>query len=127
MIDPWFTPFLVDLFHSPVFLAFHEPEMTGDFWENFWTKIRTDRWVLIGYGGQAIFFMRWIVQWFVSERSGKSEIPIAFWWLSITGGCITFAYAVQKVDPVFILGQLLALAMYSRNLFLTYRNRREAK
>ncbi len=127
MIDPWLTPFLVDLLHSPVLLAFHDPELTGDFWENFWTKIRTDRWVLIGYGGQAIFFMRWIVQWFVSERSGKSEIPIAFWWLSITGGCITFVYAVQKVDPVFILGQFLALAMYSRNLFLTYRNRREAK
>ena len=35
--------------------------------------------VLLGYAGQALFTMRFVVQWIASERAGKSVIPIAFW------------------------------------------------
>ncbi|MDE0957918.1 MAG: lipid-A-disaccharide synthase N-terminal domain-containing protein [Planctomycetota bacterium] len=104
-------------------LALHDPQSGRDFFEEFWHKLSTDRWVLVGYGGQAIFFMRWIVQWWISEKAGKSEIPIAFWWISITGGCITFAYAIARIEPVLLLGQSLALVMYSRNLALVYREK----
>ncbi len=103
-------------------LALHD-EFTGTFLDIFWQKITIDHWAMIGFGGQAIFFSRWIVQWIISEKAGKSEIPIAFWWISITGGCITFVYAVAKVEPVLLLGQLLALAMYTRNLFLVFKER----
>ena len=103
-------------------LALHD-EFTGTFLDIFWHKITVDHWAMIGFGGQAIFFSRWIVQWIISEKAGKSEIPIAFWWISITGGCITFVYAVAKVEPVLLLGQLLALAMYTRNLFLVFKER----
>ena len=103
-------------------LALHD-EFTGTFLDIFWQKITVDHWAMIGFGGQAIFFSRWIVQWIISEKAGKSQIPIAFWWISITGGCITFVYAVAKVEPVLLLGQLLALAMYTRNLFLVFKER----
>jgi lipid-A-disaccharide synthase-like uncharacterized protein len=102
-------------------LALIDIDTTQNSFEVIWQKLLTDRWVWVGYGGQAIFFSRWVVQWFVSEKAGKSEIPIVFWWISIIGGCITLLYAYVKAEPVLFLGQILALLMYSRNLVLASR------
>lgn len=98
-------------------------ETTRNSLQLIWEKLMTDHWVWVGYGGQAIFFSRWIVQWIVSEKAGRSEIPLAFWWLSITGGGITLVYAYVKAEPVLFLGQILALIMYTRNLMLVYREK----
>ena len=75
-------------------------------------------WVIVGILGQVLFFLRFFVQWLASERAGKSVIPIAFWYFSIMGGVILFAYALWRHDPVFILGQSIGIVIYSRNLFL---------
>lgn len=80
--------------------------------------------MVFGLLGQIIFFGRFIVQWWASEKEGKSIIPISFWYLSIIGGAIIIAYAIRQKDPVFIFGQALALLIYSRNLFLVYKQRR---
>ena len=37
-----------------------------------------------------------------------------------------FTYAVYRGDPVFILGQSLGLFIYSRNLWLIRRERRQS-
>lgn len=86
-------------------------------WFEFW-------WVVFGLGGQLMFSGRFIVQWIASEKAGRSVIPLAFWYFSIAGGVILFAYAVYRQDPVFILGQSLGLFIYSRNLWLIFRERR---
>ena len=39
--------------------------------------------VTIGFAGQGLFAMRFIVQWLTSEGQGRSVIPIAFWYFSI--------------------------------------------
>lgn len=88
-------------------------------WFEFW-------WVVFGVGGQLMFSGRFIVQWIASEKVGKSVVPISFWYFSIAGGIILFSYAVYRLDPVFILGQSLGLFIYSRNLWLIYRERRGA-
>lgn len=75
-------------------------------------------WVMVGLAGQLMFSMRFIIQWISSERARRSVIPIAFWWFSLSGGIILFAYAVYRRDPVFILGQSTGLVIYSRNLWL---------
>jgi len=80
-------------------------------------------WLLIGFGGQGLFFTRWLVQWFRSEREGESTIPIAFWYLSLCGGLITLAYAIYRKDPVFITGQAVGTFVYVRNLMLIYRTK----
>lgn len=80
-------------------------------------------WVLFGFFGQAAFSARFIVQWIVSEKHRQSTIPIAFWYLSILGGLILFVYAVNKQDPVFIIGQGSGLVVYIRNLILIKRKR----
>lgn len=80
-------------------------------------------WLAIGLAGQLAFGARFLVQWIVSERRGKSVIPFAFWWLSLGGGLILLAYAVHRRDPVFILGQAFGLIVYVRNVVLIRRRR----
>ena len=90
-----------------------------DSWFEFW-------WVAFGLGGQLMFTARFIVQWIASERAGRSLIPIAFWYFSIAGGLILFAYAVYRADPVFILGQSMGLFIYIRNLWLISSEKKNA-
>ncbi|MHB8078876.1 MAG: lipid-A-disaccharide synthase N-terminal domain-containing protein [Candidatus Krumholzibacteriia bacterium] len=78
-------------------------------------------WLAIGLAGQLSFGARFLVQWIVSERRGKSVIPLAFWWLSLGGGVILLAYAVHRRDPVFIIGQAFGLIVYVRNVVLIRR------
>lgn len=81
-------------------------------------------WLGIGFFGQTVFFMRWVVQWFASERSSRSHVPVSFWYMSLAGGLITLAYAIFRKDPVFIAGQSVGSFVYIRNLMLIRRNPR---
>lgn len=83
-----------------------------------------DVWIALGFFAQAMFTMRFVVQWVASERAGRSVVPIAFWFFSLAGGGLLLVYAIQRKDPVFIAGQALGLFIYVRNLMLI---RREAK
>jgi lipid-A-disaccharide synthase-like uncharacterized protein len=83
-------------------------------------------WVVIGLGGQLMFTTRFLVQWIASERAGRSVVPIAFWYFSISGGVILLAYAIYRADPVFILGQSLGVFIYSRNLWLIHAEKKRA-
>jgi lipid-A-disaccharide synthase-like uncharacterized protein len=78
-------------------------------------------WIAIGFLGQGLFFGRWLVQWIVSERKSESQMPVAFWYLSLVGGLITLAYAIYRRDPVFIAGQSIGALVYVRNLMLIHR------
>lgn len=80
-------------------------------------------WLVVGFLGQGMFMSRFLIQWFQSEREGRSVIPVAFWYFSIVGGVVTLAYAIHKLDPVFIAGQGAGLIVYARNLFLIHRER----
>ncbi len=52
--------------------------------------------IIIGFGGQGLFAMRFIIQW------------------------------LWRKDPVIICGQGLGLFIYLRNLYLIYRERQQA-
>jgi lipid-A-disaccharide synthase-like uncharacterized protein len=78
-------------------------------------------WIALGFAAQGCFSARFVWQWIVSERAGRSQIPVAFWYLSLAGGSLLFLYAVHRRDPVFILGQGMGLVVYSRNLWLIYK------
>jgi lipid-A-disaccharide synthase-like uncharacterized protein len=81
-------------------------------------------WLLVGFLGQTLFSARFLVQWVQSERQGKSVIPLAFWYFSLGGGLLLFAYALYRQDPVFIVGQGSGVFIYLRNLVLIARERR---
>ena len=79
--------------------------------------------LVFGFTGQALFSMRFVVQWLASERAGRSVVPVMFWYFSLAGGLTLFLYALYRLDPVFILGQGLGLFIYLRNLWLIRRER----
>lgn len=83
-------------------------------------------WLGIGFLGQGVFFMRWVVQWLASEKHAESRVPIAFWYMSLLGGMITLAYAIYRKDPVFIAGQSVGAVVYLRNLILIARSNQAA-
>ncbi|MGD8414575.1 MAG: lipid-A-disaccharide synthase N-terminal domain-containing protein [Candidatus Latescibacterota bacterium] len=81
-------------------------------------------WIILGFCGQFAFASRFLLQWIASERAGKSVVPTPFWIVSIIGSLVLLAYAVQRRDPVFILGQSTGIFIYSRNLALINGERR---
>lgn len=104
--------------------------MSGQFselgaWLQFVFVEQFNGWILLGFFAQAMFTMRFVVQWLASEKAKRSVIPVAFWFFSIAGGSLLFIYAIQRQDPVFIAGQGLGLLIYTRNLMLI-RNERKA-
>lgn len=83
-------------------------------------------WIVLGFIAQACFTMRFVVQWLASERAGRSVVPIAFWFFSLAGGSLLLVYAIQRQDPVFIVGQGMGLFIYIRNLWLIANERNAA-
>lgn len=81
-------------------------------------NITFDGWVIFGFLAQFIFFLRFAVQWWASEKEKKSVIPISFWYLSIVGSVMILVYAIKREDIVFITAQFLALFIYARNIML---------
>jgi lipid-A-disaccharide synthase-like uncharacterized protein len=84
--------------------------------------LHVDVWVAFGLLGQLFFTLRFVVQWLASEKSGRSTMPIAFWYFSLLGGAMLFVYALwYRHDLVFTLGQAVGLFVYTRNLMLIRR------
>lgn len=82
--------------------------------------------VVIGFAGQGLFAMRFIIQWLTSEKQARSVIPLAFWYFSIGGGAVLLLYALWRKDPVIICGQGLGLFIYVRNLYLISKSSKGA-
>jgi lipid-A-disaccharide synthase-like uncharacterized protein len=81
-------------------------------------------WLVFGFAAQGMFFMRFVIQWIASERVKRSIVPETFWYFSFAGGFMLFIYAVHRADPVIMLGQLMGLVIYSRNIYLIWYNKR---
>ena len=80
-------------------------------------------WVLFGFAAQFIFFLRFAVQWWVSEKKKQSVIPVSFWYLSIVGTLMILVYSIQRKDIVFITASCLNSLIYVRNLILIHNNK----
>lgn len=85
--------------------------------------INLDFFAVIGFIGQGLFSMRFIIQWLASEKAGKSVIPFSFWIFSLGGSVLLLTYAIYRKDPVFILGQAPNVLIYSRNIYLLKKGR----
>ncbi|MFA0813417.1 lipid-A-disaccharide synthase N-terminal domain-containing protein [Microbulbifer epialgicus] len=92
----------------------------------WWAQVQTIErsWLLFGIGAQVIFFMRFVVQWIVSERARRSIVPDAFWYLSLLGGVMMAIYGIYRADPVIIIGQLTGLFIYSRNIYFIWHTKK---
>jgi lipid-A-disaccharide synthase-like uncharacterized protein len=68
-----------------------------------------------------------LLQWFISEKKAESQIPVSFWYMSLAGSVIVLAYAIHKLDPVFMAGQSVGTLVYVRNLILIHRSKERVK
>ncbi|MFH1000708.1 MAG: lipid-A-disaccharide synthase N-terminal domain-containing protein, partial [Bacteroidota bacterium] len=75
-------------------------------------------WIIFGFAAQFVFFMRFVVQWWVSEKKKESVIPIAFWYLSLIGTFMILIYSIRQKDIVFTTASVLNSLIYIRNLIL---------
>ncbi|MEJ5059094.1 MULTISPECIES: lipid-A-disaccharide synthase N-terminal domain-containing protein [unclassified Pseudomonas] len=87
------------------------------------TVTRETLWLVIGFAGQIAFTGRFVLQWLYSEYKKRSVIPVSFWYLSIVGSTLLFAYAIYRQDPVFIVGQAFGSIVYLRNLQLIAKSK----
>ena len=84
-----------------------------------------DVWIIVGFAAQAMFSLRFIVQWIASEKKRESYLPNLFWYFSIAGGAMLLTYAIHRKDPVFIIGQASGLFVYVRNLYFVFLKKRQ--
>src|SRR5436305_14646746 len=90
--------------------------MNVDFWKIFWN--------VIGWMGQIVFFSRFFVQWYATERKKQVVVPSAFWWLSIAGSLLLLLYAVfYDKHYVVIFSYAFSWIPYIRNLVIHYRHK----
>ncbi len=90
-------------------------------------KLLTNPWVLFGFAAQFVFFLRFAVQWWVSEKKKQSVIPIAFWYLSLVGTTMILIYSIKQQDIVFIAASCLNALIYIRNLVLIFNQKKKEK
>jgi lipid-A-disaccharide synthase-like uncharacterized protein len=77
-------------------------------------------WLAIGLLGQALFAMRFLIQWIATERQRKSVVPDIFWIISFLAATLQCAAFIQREKPVFAVGMAITIFIYSRNIWFVY-------
>lgn len=78
-------------------------------------------WKIIGWTGNVVFFLRFFVQWWATEKNKKVVVPNSFWWLSLIGSLMLLSYGLWRRDSVFIFAYLFTWIPYVRNLVISHR------
>src|SRR6476660_1269997 len=81
-------------------------------------------WKIVGWTGNVVFFSRFFVQWWATEKTKQVIVPNSFWWLSLTGSLLLLAYGLHRRDSVFIFAYAFTWIPYIRNLVISSRHRR---
>jgi lipid-A-disaccharide synthase-like uncharacterized protein len=74
--------------------------------------------IIWGSIAQIIFTLRFVYQWFYSEKHKKSSLPFGFWLLSLIGSIMILIYAILRKDPVLLAGHLMGSIIYFRNILI---------
>jgi lipid-A-disaccharide synthase-like uncharacterized protein len=80
-------------------------------------------WLALGFVGQGIWSSRFVLQWYASERAGRSVLPASFFIVSTVGALLLLVYAIYRVDWVMMAAFALNPIPYVRNLILIRRTR----
>lgn len=82
-------------------------------------------WIIFGLaGGNALFSGRVLLQWWASERAGRTVVPVSFWWISVVATAVHFIYACHIREIPFMIMLSVTLVPYVRNLSIHYRPNR---
>ncbi len=78
-------------------------------------------WHIMGFISFILFSSRFWAQWWVAEKAQMSFFPKSFWWLSLIGAILSIVYFFHIGDTVNLVGPLVGLIPYTRNLMLQSR------
>ena len=88
-------------------------------------NIKINPWVIFGFAAQFIFFTRFVVQWYASEKKKRTVVPKVFWHLSLVGTLMILVYSIYRQDIVFIVASSLNFLLYLRNLQIYNKSKNE--
>lgn len=90
-----------------------------------WFYADSSWWTAIGLLGNIMFSARFLVQWYVSEKSKKLVVPPLFWHLSFWGSIINLIYGLHVDKLPIILGYVFLPFINGRNLILLWRGNKQ--
>lgn len=86
--------------------------------------------MLMGVIGQLALNLRFVYQWYYSEKQQSSILPVGFWQISVWASVLVIIYSlfhpVHKIDVVLLVSQTMGITVYARNLWIYRRSRRNA-
>lgn len=85
----------------------------------------TEAIIIIGTVGQLMLNLRYLYQWYYSEKAKQSLLPLGFWVISFVASIMVVSYAFIKHDPVLQVSQGMGLLAYSRNIYLSLKAQRK--
>src|SRR5437879_11975245 len=93
-------------------LLWHEGKFLGVQW---------GVWKVIGWLGNAVFFSRFFVQWYATEKLKPVVVPTGFWWLRLLGSLLLLCFVLLKrAYSVFIFVRVFSLIRYIGCLSIDY-------
>ena len=96
-------------------LIWHDDKLFGIEWSV---------WKIVGWLGNSVFFARFFVQWYATEKKKQVVVPQAFWWLSLLGSVTLLAYGLFYLkDSVVIFAYAFTWIPYIRNLIIHHRHK----
>ncbi len=114
------------LLTPPVALAacMADGNFIGDFFQNKDIPLAL---LVFGTAAQMFFSLRYVYQFYLSKKAGKSVMPTAFWIWSSVGAGMILIYAIIRRDPVLVVGQGSGLVVYLREVMIGVRASRREK
>lgn len=76
---------------------------------------------VVGAVGQLLLNLRFVYQWYYSERRKVSILPVGFWLISMVASLLVLAYGLHRRDPVLLVSQSLGMVAYVRNVYFYWR------
>lgn len=74
--------------------------------------------IALGIVGQIVYTSRFFYQWYHSEKTQESSLPMGFWVLSLIGSILLFTYGIFRDDPVLVAAHFFGGIIYVRDMYL---------
>lgn len=77
--------------------------------------------LILGAIGQLMLNLRFVYQWYYSEKHRTSMLPLGFWIISACASLMILTYASYRIDPVLLVAQGMGIFVYLRNIFIHFK------
>jgi lipid-A-disaccharide synthase-like uncharacterized protein len=74
--------------------------------------------IIMGAVGQLMLNLRFVYQWYYSEKHKTSILPVGFWIISLGASVLILTYASSRLDPVLLVSQGMGIFVYVRNIVI---------